>query len=109
MKSSDSRSPDDQPVNVRTTTRYGRKIGRFILSMEFFQGQTPEEIEEMFAQLRFVPLHVQAYAVSDMNEYIGTSPYFEFVEEGCRCPNYDVRMELDHESATLKVKVDLIE
>jgi len=64
------------------------------------------EIAAVFREMRFVPLRVEYLGYCDMIEYIGMSPMFDKIEQGCIAPEYTIIVTQDEKNNVSSVKVE---
>jgi len=68
--------------------------GKFHVDAHFFTETDFIELLAVFKELDFIPTKVDFLYAENKFEYIGFSPNFEEVPEGCHCPVYNVEVTL---------------
>lgn len=87
---------------------HSRRIGRFEVSGRCV-NDTLEELQQILAYMKFVPLRVEFLFHKDVFDYIGISPLFENVEEGDVIPKYQLRISQNAAKCVFHVSVEQVE
>jgi hypothetical protein len=86
---------------------HSRRLGRFEVSGHCVNDAS-EELQQVLAYMKFVPLRVEFLFYKDAFDYTGISPLFESVEKGSIIPTYQLHISHNLEDGIFTVSVEQI-
>lgn len=67
--------------------QFNKRIGKFYVSVDIVHSR---DISRFLIKIAFVPLRVECLMCQQEYEYVGTSPFFARLNEGCLYPQYNL-------------------
>ncbi len=85
-----------------------RDLGRVSISSEMILNH-PEQVAEVFALLKFIPIHAEHKLYNNDIEYVALSERFEEVQTGCIIPYYQLNITQDKCGKVNLVEVEQVD
>ena len=80
--------------------------GIFTIPTDFIRDD-PDQIAEILAEVRFLPLKVETFLMYEYVQYEGLSPLFPQVEKGAETPLYNIIMKSGPQGEIVKISFEV--